>query len=75
MPALLPRLILSRELANQLINAESVEAFLKQQTRPFGWKRFAALKLEVDRLVHTDLNIAAKLVERLEQLAQLTNAA
>jgi CHAT domain-containing protein len=63
---------LSKKLANQLMNAESAEAFLKQQARPIGWKRFAALKLEVDRLVHTDLNIAANLVERLEQLAQLT---
>jgi CHAT domain-containing protein len=62
---------LSKELANQLMNAESAEAFLKQHSRPLGWKRFAALKLEVDRLVHSDLHIAAKLVERLEQLAQL----
>jgi CHAT domain-containing protein len=63
---------LSKELANQLMDAESVEAFLAQQTRPVGWKRFAALKLEVDRLVHTDLTIAANLVERLEQLTKLT---
>ncbi len=55
------------------MNAESVEAFCKQQSRPIGWKMFAALKLEVDRLVHTDLNIASRLVERLEQLALLTD--
>ena len=54
------------------MNAESVEAFLKPHSRPIGWKMFAALKLEVDRLVHTDLNVASRLVERLEQMAQLT---
>jgi CHAT domain-containing protein len=54
------------------MNAESVEAFLKSPNRPIGWKMFAALKLEVDRLVHTDLNIASHLVERLEHLARLT---
>ncbi|MBI3650214.1 MAG: CHAT domain-containing protein [Acidobacteria bacterium] len=64
---------MSKALANQLMNAESLEAFLDQPRRQMGWKMFAALKLEVDRLVYTDLNIASRLVERLEQLAQLTD--
>jgi CHAT domain-containing protein len=54
------------------MNAESVEAFCKQQRRPMGWKMFAALKQEVDRLTQTDLNQASRLVERINQLAEVT---
>jgi CHAT domain-containing protein/tetratricopeptide (TPR) repeat protein len=60
---------LSKELANNLMNAKSVAAFRKHYGRQIGWQMFAALKREVDRLVHSDLNIASRLVERLEQLA------
>ena len=38
-----------------------------------GWQSFAALKREVDRLVHSDLNAASALALRVEQLASLTN--
>jgi CHAT domain-containing protein len=54
------------------MSAESVEAFRKQQGRNLGWKIFAALKLEVDRLLQTDLNRASSLVERIKLLAELT---
>jgi CHAT domain-containing protein/tetratricopeptide (TPR) repeat protein len=54
------------------MRAKSVNAFHKQHGRDLGWKMFAALKLEVDRLVHSDLNQASRLVERIHQLSELT---
>src|SRR5690349_12641378 len=60
---------LSKTLANQLMNAESVEAFGERHGR-LGRRMFAALKLEVDRLVHSDLNQASRLVDRLNRLAE-----
>lgn len=54
------------------MEAESVELFLR--SRPgISWRVFASLKVEVDKLVHSDLNAASQLVDRLEQLAALTN--
>jgi tetratricopeptide (TPR) repeat protein len=60
---------MSRELADNLIKAESAEAFLRQQTLAPGWQTISALKSEVDRLIGADLNAAQVLAERTEQLA------
>jgi len=51
------------------MEAKSAEAFLRARTTGVGWRAFRSLKLEVDRLVHIDLNIASRLVERIEQIA------
>jgi CHAT domain-containing protein len=59
----------TRALAKELMEAKSAEAFLRARPRGVGWRAFVSLKLEVDRLVHIDLNIASKLVERIEQIA------
>jgi CHAT domain-containing protein/predicted hydrocarbon binding protein len=63
---------MSRRLANKLMMAESASAFLRKQGGKVNWQSFSALKLEVDRLAHSDLNQATRLVERIEQLAALT---
>jgi tetratricopeptide (TPR) repeat protein len=62
---------LSSELAQSLINAESPEAFLREQDASAGWRTLAALKTEVDRLVGCDLKTATRLTERVEQLSEL----
>jgi CHAT domain-containing protein/tetratricopeptide (TPR) repeat protein len=62
---------LSSELAQRLINAESPEAFLRDESAQAGWRTLAALKTEVDRLVGCDLNRATRLTERVEQLSEL----
>lgn len=54
------------------MEAESAEAFLRARRGGVGWQAFAALKLEVDLLVHSDLNAASRLVERISQVATLT---
>src|SRR5215210_2107555 len=51
------------------MNAESVEAFVRNQNGAAGWQMVSALKSEVDRLVSCDLRIASRLVDRIEQLA------
>jgi CHAT domain-containing protein len=62
----------SRSLARKLMEADSAEAFLR--SRPgVSWRVFASLKVEVDRLVHSDLNAASQLVDRVEQLAGLAD--
>jgi CHAT domain-containing protein len=62
----------SRTLARKLMEADSAEAFLR--SRPgISWRVFASLKVEVDRLVHSDLNAASQLVDRVEQLAGLSD--
>jgi len=62
----------SRSLARKLMEAESAEVFLR--ARPgVSWRAFASLKVEVDRLVHSDLNAASQLVDRVEHLASLTD--
>src|SRR5207247_11335251 len=54
------------------MEAESAEVFLR--SRPgLSWRVFASLKIEVDRLVHSDLNAASQLVDRVEQLAALAD--
>ena len=63
---------MNRTLANQLMNARSAEAFLRARSGGLDWRAFASLKLEVDRLVHTDLNVASKLVDRIERISVLT---
>ena len=55
------------------MDAKSAEAFLRARAGRAGWQGFAALKLEVDRLVHSDLNAASRLVDRIDQLAALTD--
>jgi CHAT domain-containing protein len=60
------------ELANRLINAESVETFLHETPLAAEWQTVSALKAEVDRLVGSDLNAAQRLAERIEQLAVAT---
>ena len=63
---------MSRSLARKLMEAESAEVFLR--SRPgLSWRVFASLKVEVDRLVHSDLNAASHLVDRVEQLAGLSD--
>jgi CHAT domain-containing protein len=63
---------MSNTLAKRLMEATSADAFLR--TRPSGldWGAFASLKLEVDRLVNIDLNVAARLVDRIERVAILS---
>ena len=63
---------MSRTLAKKLMEAESAEAFLRARRGGVAWQAFAALKLEVDILVHSDLNAASRLVERIDQVATLT---
>src|SRR5262249_30764709 len=59
------------DLANQLIEASSAEAFLaRQATRP-DWRTVASLKSEVDRLAWCDLNLAQRLADRASALATL----
>jgi CHAT domain-containing protein/tetratricopeptide (TPR) repeat protein len=62
----------SSELANRLINAESVETFLRETPQAREWKTVSLLKTEVDRLVGSDLNRAERLAERIEQLVVST---
>lgn len=62
---------MSSRLAKKLMEAASAEAFLRSR-RTVSWQTFAALKLEVDRLVHSDLNAASRMVTRIEELASLT---
>ena len=57
------------ELADKLFNAESGDAFLRDQSVPASWETVSALKAEVDRLIGSDLNAAERLSERVEQVA------
>ena len=58
-----------RELANQLINAGSAEAFLRDHAAGANWETVSSLKTEVDRLIGSDLNAAQVLSERVDQVA------
>lgn len=62
---------MSGELARKLVEARSAESFLRRQGHRLGWRSIAALKSEVDRLVVCDLNAAARLANRIEELATL----
>ena len=66
---------MSSELANKLMSAASAESFLREQGDGFGWQSVAALKSHVDHLVRTDLNAAAELCERIDQLSKLAGIA
>jgi CHAT domain-containing protein/tetratricopeptide (TPR) repeat protein len=59
----------SSHLAEKLINADSAEAFLREQTIGVDWKTVSALKQEVDRLIGADLTAAKNLSDRVDQLA------
>jgi CHAT domain-containing protein/tetratricopeptide (TPR) repeat protein len=59
----------SKELADQLINAASAEAFLREQNGAAGWQMVATLKAETDRLIGCDLASAGRLATRLAELA------
>ena len=61
---------MSKELADQLINAANADAFLREQNGAWGWQSISALKTEVDRLVGCDLTSAGQLATRLEQVAE-----
>ena len=63
---------MSKELADQLINAASADAFFRAQEAAPTWETVALLKAEVDRLMGADLKIAERLTDRIEQLAALT---
>lgn len=65
---------MTRSVATKLMVADSAEAFLRSR-RSVDWQTFASLKLDVDGLVHSDLNAASRLVERIDQLADLTGDA
>jgi CHAT domain-containing protein len=54
-----------------LISAESPQAFLLEQNGSAGWQTLAALKPEVDHLIRCDINRASRLVERIDQVAEL----
>ena len=54
-----------------MMSAASAESFLREQGEDFGWQGVAALKSHVDHLVRSDLNAAAELCERIDQLSQL----
>jgi tetratricopeptide (TPR) repeat protein len=58
-------------LANKLMSARSARSFLRQQGGALGWEGIAELKSEVDRLVGRDLKMAARLVSRIRELADL----
>jgi CHAT domain-containing protein len=59
----------SRELAEKLIDSESIEAFLGEPGVSASWETVSALKTEVDRLIGSDLNIAERLAARVTEVA------
>jgi CHAT domain-containing protein len=61
----------SSKLANKLMKAESAEIFLRSQRGGVQWQTFSTLKSEVDRLTACDLNAAAQLAKRIDELAAL----
>jgi CHAT domain-containing protein len=59
----------SGDLANRLIEAESVGAFVFDQRCPLDWHTVALLKSEVDRLAGCDLNSATRLADKIRELS------
>src|SRR5262245_4585767 len=59
------------KLTQQLMRSRSVEAFLRHHGGRVRWQSVASMKVESDRLAHTDLKDASKLVDRVEALAAL----
>lgn len=51
------------------MEAESLDAFLNKQDGQVGWETLAALKSEVDTLVGCNLNTAAHLSDKIQQLS------
>jgi len=62
-------LAVSKELGQELIAAESADVFLRHTDIAPSWEIVSTLKTEVDRLIGSDLNLAARLSERVEQVA------
>ncbi len=62
---------MNKALANKLIQAESAQAFWREHGRQVKAQSFAALKQQVDQMAYADINLAAELVEKIEQLARL----
>lgn len=60
---------MSKELGQELIAAESADVFLRDTSVAPSWEIVSTLKTEVDRLIGSDLNLAARLSERVEQVA------
>ena len=58
------------ELADRLMGLSSAEEFVRRDPG-IGWRTVALLKLDVDRLVGTDVKAATRLVDRIEALASL----
>jgi CHAT domain-containing protein len=69
---LIAQSLVKKSVASKLMKADSAKVFLRASRR-VDWRTFASLKLDVDGLVHSDLNAAARLVERIDQLAELTD--
>jgi len=63
--------IVSRKLADKLMDAENAEAFF-QANQSLDWRAIASLKSEVDRLVGCDLTAAHRLAHRIEEIAELS---
>lgn len=62
---------MSKELGQELMTAESADVFLRDSGVAPGWEIVSTLKTEVDRLIGSDLNLAARLSERVEQVAAI----
>lgn len=60
---------MSGDLANRLIEAEDVSAFIFDQRCPPDWHTVALLKSEVDRLAGCDLNSATRLADKIKELS------
>ncbi len=62
---------MSRNLADQLMQAASAQAFFVERGGKLNLRQITTLKTAVDRLVNSDPIMATQLVERIEQLAAL----
>ena len=60
---------MSNELSNSLLNAKTLDAFLGEREDQPRHDILSSLKSEVDRLVGCDLQAAARLASRIEELA------
>ena len=61
--------VVSRELADKLLNADGPGAFLRELGAAAKWETVSALKAEVDRLIGSDLTAAERLSDLIEQVA------
>jgi len=60
----------SNNLAQRLLETSSVERFARMEGLRLTWRSFAVLKREIDSLVHSDLNVAIRLADRIAKLAE-----